>query len=59
MTTNRMTTNQMTTNQMTLESSKSNRASRNPRPTVPVATALDDDDFYGAASSEPNFLSTV
>jgi hypothetical protein len=46
------------TNRMTLESGKSNRANRESRSTTPVTTS-DDDDFYGAASSEPNFLSTV
>jgi hypothetical protein len=46
------------TNRLTLESGKSNRANREARPATPVATS-DDDDFYGAASSEPNFLSTV
>jgi hypothetical protein len=45
------------TNRMALERGKSNRTTRDPRPTPSVA--LDDDDFYGITSSEPNFLSTV
>jgi hypothetical protein len=55
--TNRLTTDRMTADRMTLESGKSNRANRDPRPTVPVTAP--DDDVYGADSREPDFLSTV
>ncbi len=50
------------TNRMVVDNGKrgkSNRATRNSRPTSPEPTPLDDDEFYGASLSEPNFLSTV